>query len=77
MKPKPKDHINDRITVIVRKRPLFQKEINKGELDCITVVNPYVIAHQTKLKVDLTKYLDNQKYEFDFAYDEENTSEDI
>jgi len=61
MKARSYDHINDGITVIVRKRPIFQKEINKGELDCISVVNPNVITHQTKIKVDLTKYLDNQK----------------
>jgi kinesin family protein 2/24 len=77
MKTKYIDHTDDRITVLVRKRPIFNKELSKGELDCISIVNPHVIAHQTKTKVDLTKYLDNQKYEFDFTYDENNTSEDI
>jgi len=61
MVPKSYDHINDRITVIVRKRPIFNKELSKGELDCISCVNPAVIAHETKTKVDLTKFLNNQK----------------
>lgn len=45
LKQKPMNHIDDRITVLIRKRPLFQKELNKGELDCISCLNPYVIAH--------------------------------
>jgi kinesin family protein 2/24 len=68
---------NCRITVIIRKRPLFSKELNNGELDCISCLNPYIIAHQTKNTVDLTKYLDNQAFKFDFTYDQNKSSEDI
>ena len=34
------------------------------------------LVHLPKLKVDLTKYLDNQKFRFDFAFDE-NTPNDL
>ena len=34
------------------------------------------LVHLPKLKVDLTKYLDNQKFRFDFAFDE-STSNDL
>lgn len=36
----------------------------------------HCLVHLPKLKVDLTKYLDNQKFRFDFAFDE-NTSNDL
>ena len=36
----------------------------------------YCLVHLPKLKVDLTKYLDNQKFRFDFSFDE-STSNDL
>ena len=35
-----------------------------------------VIVHEPKQKVDLTKYLDNQTFQFDYAFDE-NADNDI
>lgn len=31
--------------------------------------------HQPQVKVDLTKYLDNQKYRFDYTFDENTSNE--
>jgi len=60
-----------RISVCVRKRPLSKKEINKKEPDVVTVPNKdNVIVHEPKLKVDLTKYLENQQFRFDYSFDE-------
>nr|XP_014350181.1 PREDICTED: kinesin-like protein KIF2C [Latimeria chalumnae] len=65
-----------RICVCVRKRPLNKKEISKREIDVITVPNRGVLlVHEPKLKVDLTKYLENQAFRFDFAFDESATNE--
>ncbi len=36
----------------------------------------YCLVHMPKLKVDLSKYLDNQKFRFDFSFDE-STSNDL
>ena len=36
----------------------------------------HCLVHLPKLKVDLTKYLDNQKFRFDYSFDE-NTSNDL
>ncbi len=59
------------IQVCVRKRPINTKEMKKKEVDVITVPNKdQVIVHEPKTKVDLTKYLDNQHFRFDYAFDD-------
>ncbi|XP_013176662.1 PREDICTED: kinesin-like protein KIF2A isoform X1 [Papilio xuthus] len=64
------------ITVCVRKRPLNKKEINKKEVDVISVpTKDQMIVHEPKNKVDLTKYLENQKFRFDYAFDDSCTNE--
>lgn len=66
-----------RISVCVRKRPINKKETSKKDIDVITMPNKdYCLVHLPKLKVDLTKYLDNQKFRFDFSFDE-STSNDL
>ena len=71
------DSVGDvRISVCVRKRPLNKKESNRKEVDVVTVPNKnHVIAHQPQQKVDLTKYLENQKFRFDYAFDDQSTNE--
>ncbi|XP_032821866.1 kinesin-like protein KIF2A isoform X4 [Petromyzon marinus] len=65
-----------RICVCVRKRPLNKKELGRKEIDVITVPNKdIVMVHEPKLKVDLTKYLENQTFRFDYAFDETTTNE--
>lgn len=55
-----------KINVCVRKRPLFKKEMTGGEIDCVSVANPRILVHECKFKVDgITKYLDNQDFQFD------------
>ncbi|CAH0562179.1 unnamed protein product [Brassicogethes aeneus] len=67
------DHL---ITVCVRKRPLNKKEIGKKEVDVITVPSKnQLIVHEPKNKVDLTKYLENQLFRFDYAFDETCSNE--
>lgn len=66
-----------RISVCVRKRPINKKETSKKDIDVITMPNKdYCLVHMPKLKVDLSKYLDNQKFRFDFSFDE-NTPNDL
>ncbi|CAG0890239.1 unnamed protein product [Darwinula stevensoni] len=66
------DPIEDhQITVCVRKRPLNKKENQRKEVDVITVPSrDQIIVHEPKTKVDLTKYLENQIFRFDYAFDE-------
>ncbi|KAG1666252.1 Kinesin-like protein KIF2A [Nymphon striatum] len=63
--------INQQICVAVRKRPLNKKELNKREIDVVTVPTKDLITiHEPKLKVDLTKYVENQMFRFDYAFDD-------
>ncbi|EFO86540.1 CRE-KLP-7 protein [Caenorhabditis remanei] len=66
------DSVNEnRISVCVRKRPLNKKELTKNEVDVITIPSRDItILHQPQTRVDLTKYLDNQKFRFDYSFDE-------
>lgn len=66
-----------RICVCVRKRPLNKQEINKKEIDVVSVPGKgTLLVHEPKQKVDLTKYLDNQVFKFDYSFDE-STSNDL
>ncbi|CAK9302531.1 unnamed protein product [Gordionus sp. m RMFG-2023] len=68
---------NQRICVCVRKRPLNKKENNRKEIDVITIPNKDVtIIHEPKSKVDLTKYLENLNFRYDYCFDE-NTNNDL
>uniref|UniRef100_A0A7N6ANW0 Kinesin-like protein n=1 Tax=Anabas testudineus TaxID=64144 RepID=A0A7N6ANW0_ANATE len=60
-----------RICVCVRKRPL-----NKKEIDVVTIPGKgALLVHEPKHKVDLTKYLENQMFHFDYSFDETATNE--
>ena len=72
VKPKlklPLKHLSPyllKINVCVRKRPIFIKETNKGEIDIATVRNPTVFVHECKFRVDgITKFIDNHEFNFD------------
>jgi len=67
---------NHQITVCIRKRPMSQKEMKKKEVDVVTVpTRDTITIHEPKSKVDLTKYLDNQHFRFDYAFDENANNE--
>lgn len=64
------------ITVCVRKRPLSRKDINRKELDVISIpTKDTLIVHEPKSKVDLTKFLENHNFRFDYAFDEKCNNE--
>lgn len=66
----------NQITVCVRKRPLNKKEKQWKEIDVITVpTDEIMVVHEPKHKVDLTKYLENQQFRFDYTFDEHCTNE--
>ena len=65
-----------KICVCVRKRPITKKELGKKDIDVLTVPNKeLVIVHLPKVKVDLSKYIDNQKFRFDYAFHETSNNE--
>ena len=58
-----------KISVCVRKRPIFQKEEANGEMDAVSAANPKIRVHECKLRVDgITKYIENHDFNFDNAF---------
>jgi len=65
-----------KICVCIRKRPITKKELNKKDIDVLTIPNKdHVVVHLPKVKVDLTKYIDNQKFRFDYTFHESCNNE--
>lgn len=59
------------ILVCVRKRPLNAVELQAKELDVITVPHrELLVVHEPRRQVNLTRFLNNHKFRFDFAFDE-------
>jgi len=77
----PDPHVevgNSKIFVVVRKRPLSRKEQLNGEIDNITCLNPKVIVHECKIKVDgITKYLEDHQFYFDNTFSENESTQEI
>lgn len=50
--------------------------MSKKEIDVVSVPGKGVLlVHEPKQKVDLTKYLDNQVFQFDYSFDETATND--
>lgn len=51
-------------------------ELSMKDLDVITIPSKDVVmVHEPKQKVDLTRFLENQTFRFDYAFDESTTNE--
>ncbi|GMH03678.1 hypothetical protein Nepgr_005517 [Nepenthes gracilis] len=74
-----KDKANSvaKIKVVVRKRPLNKKELAKTEEDIIETHANSLTVHETKLKVDLTEYVEKHNFVFDAVLNEEVSNEEV
>ncbi|MCQ2816507.1 MAG: hypothetical protein MJ252_04485 [archaeon] len=67
-----------KIRVVVRKRPLNKKELQRGEQSIVEIRNNrQVVVKELRTKVDLTKYIEEHTFTFDMAFDEQVTNEAI
>ncbi|CAH9132301.1 unnamed protein product [Cuscuta epithymum] len=66
-----------KIKVVVRKRPLNKKELAKNDEDIIETRNHALVVHETKLKVDLTQYVENHEFVFDAVLNEEVSNDEV
>ncbi|XP_041005731.1 kinesin-like protein KIN-13B isoform X4 [Juglans microcarpa x Juglans regia] len=68
-----------KIKVVVRKRPLNKKEIAKKEEDIITIElnSNSLTVHETKLKVDLTEYVEKHEFVFDAVLNEDVPNDEV
>ena len=66
------------ICIAVRKRPVNEKEREKLDHDSVSCFPPTVTIHSAKFKVDgITKYLTHNTFQFDHAFGEKSTTENI
>lgn len=55
---------------------LVLSEMSRKEIDVVSVPGKGALfVHEPKQKVDLTKYLDNQVFQFDYSFDETATND--
>lgn len=53
-------------------------ELMRKEIDVVTIPgNGCLLLHEPKTKVDLTKYLDNQVFHFDYSFEESSTNDTV
>jgi kinesin family protein 2/24 len=69
---------HEKIKVVVRKRPINTKEIQKNDIDIIEIRNTkMLVAKELKNKVDMTKYIEEHHFTFDRSFDGESTNENV
>ena len=67
---------DSKIFVCVRKRPISDKEIENGEIDCVSALNPKLCIYDCKMKIDgYTKYIDTNEFYFDNVFNENEDTE--
>eukprot|EP01025_Chloroclados_australasicus_P065173 TRINITY_DN8846_c0_g2_i10.p1 TRINITY_DN8846_c0_g2~~TRINITY_DN8846_c0_g2_i10.p1 ORF type:complete len:603 (+),score=91.99 TRINITY_DN8846_c0_g2_i10:474-2282(+) len=68
-----------KIRVVVRKRPIFRKEADRGETDIadVDMSTATCVIHEPKVRVDLTKYTQEHNFNFDDCLDENVDNEQI
>lgn len=62
---------------MVRKRPLNRKEIDAQHQDVVACTSDTVFLSEPKLKVDLTRFVEQHRFVFDYAFDESVTNEQL
>ncbi|XP_031106567.1 kinesin-like protein KIN-13B [Ipomoea triloba] len=66
-----------KIKVVVRKRPLNKKELAKNDGDIVETCSNSLTVHETKLKVDLTQYIEKHEFVFDAVLNEEVSNDEV
>ncbi|CAG5106520.1 Oidioi.mRNA.OKI2018_I69.chr1.g2881.t1.cds [Oikopleura dioica] len=76
-RPPHHKRMEHKINVCVRKRPLNKKETKNKETDVVTRSGDLLYVHQPMTKVDLTKYLENMPFRFDYVFDLEDDNRKV
>lgn len=67
-----------KIRVVIRKRPLSKKESQRNDIDIVDVRGTQTtVVREMKVKVDLTKYIEEHAFNFDRAFEENSTNQQI
>ncbi|KAI7877785.1 kinesin-domain-containing protein [Lichtheimia hyalospora FSU 10163] len=70
--------LNQKIRVVVRKRPLNKKEVDRGEKDISPTCGIRSInVNEPKMKVDLTRYIEQHSFTYDDVFDNDASNEQV
>ncbi|CAG9325919.1 unnamed protein product [Blepharisma stoltei] len=69
---------DQRIRVIVRKRPLNSKETKRNDPDILSLKSSNtIVVREQKSKVDLSKYIEEHSFTFDGVFNEDTTNQGL
>jgi len=70
--------VNSRVRVCVRKRPIFDNEVQAGEFDVISVRDSEVVVHNCLTKADLKSlFVSHMAFPFAHAFSENTTDDEV
>mmetsp|Transcript_21112 Transcript_21112/g.66721 ORF Transcript_21112/g.66721 Transcript_21112/m.66721 type:complete len:754 (-) Transcript_21112:168-2429(-) len=75
--PESRASRSSRLSVVVRKRPMNRREAQAQQQDVVVCRNSAVIVREPKLKVDLTRYVEEHSFLFDQSFDETVSNEQL
>lgn len=65
------------MSVVVRKRPMNRREVQAQQQDVVLCRHSAVVVREPKLKVDLTRYVEEHNFLFDQSFDETVSNEQL
>lgn len=66
------------IRVFVRKRPMFQHELDNSEFDVISCIKDKIIVHDARMHIDMKKQmLNHHEFQFDYVFNERSTNQTV
>ena len=67
-----------KIQVVIRKRPLSKKELRLGHTDIVEAIGgDTLVIREQKVKVDMTKYVEENFFTFDRIFSESSTNQQV
>ena len=69
--------MSQRIKVVCRKRPMNKKELVSRQQDVVCCQSAAVLVREPKLKVDLTRYIDEHTFQFDDAFEDQTSNQEL
>ncbi|KAI8068258.1 P-loop containing nucleoside triphosphate hydrolase protein [Gongronella butleri] len=74
----PPSDLEQKIRVCVRKRPLNRKELDRGDKDIAPCIGTRTLnINEPKLKLDMTKYIEQHAFTFDDVFDIDEANETV
>ena len=73
------DKVERKIRVYSRKRPIFKREIDNGEFDCVTCLNGgAIVVHDARMRNDMIhQFMKHNEFKFFHTFSEVDSNETV